>query len=147
METNLTYTYPFEVGGTLHLPDGLHESVSDDDTDVSSRVALGLLAEGDKVRVIEAGGCGAKMKPKHEGAGMFLRQGDVDPLLKPDTNTPEQVDDNSCSGLISYIHLFWIIVNKLKYDSKNTVHYVMSMIRQWKNLDNMLVNCMVFDYR
>ena len=83
METNLTY--PFEVGGTLHLPDGLHESVSDDDTDVSSRVALGLLAEGDKVGVIEAGGCGAQMKPEHEGAGMFLRQGDVDPLLKPDT--------------------------------------------------------------
>ena len=39
----------FKVSGRLNLPDGLHESVSDNNTDVRSRIAPGALAQGDKV--------------------------------------------------------------------------------------------------
>lgn len=44
-----TVSHLFEVSGRLHLPYGLHESVSDNNTDVRSRVALRAFAQGHKV--------------------------------------------------------------------------------------------------
>lgn len=68
----------------MNFPDGLHKRISDDDADVGPRVPVCLLSQGDKVRVVEAGGGGAQVELEHEGAGVFLWQGDVDPLLKPE---------------------------------------------------------------
>jgi len=70
------------VGGGLDLSNRLHESVSDNDADVRSRVSLRHLAQSDKVAVGERVGGGAKMELEHEGAGVLFGQRDVDPLLK-----------------------------------------------------------------
>lgn len=81
--------------GALHFPDGLHQSVAHYDADVGTRVALGLLAQRDEVGLVQAVGRGAQMQLKHEGAGVFLWQGDVDALLKStQTHTHTQ-----CSGV------------------------------------------------
>lgn len=73
----------FEVRGRLNLPDGLHESVSDNNTDVCPRVALRLLAQGDKVCLRQVVGGGAQVQFEHVGASVHLGQRDVDALFKP----------------------------------------------------------------
>ena len=67
----------------LNLADRLHEGVADDDADVGPGVAVGLAAQGHKVLVRQAGGGGAQVQLEHEGAGVLLRQRDVNTLLKP----------------------------------------------------------------
>lgn len=81
-------TYLFEVSRHLNLADGLHEGVPDDDADVRPGVAVRLGAQGDKVSVRQAGGGRAQVQLEHEGAGMLLRQRDVNTLLKSGT-TPQ----------------------------------------------------------
>lgn len=39
----------FEVSRRLNLPDGLHEGVSDNNTDVGSGIAIREFAQGDEV--------------------------------------------------------------------------------------------------
>lgn len=73
----------FEVRGRLNLPDGLHESVSDNNTDVCPRVALRVLAQGYKVCLGQVVGGGAQVQFEHVGASVYLGQRDVDTLFKP----------------------------------------------------------------
>lgn len=75
-------TYPFEVSCWLHLSNRLHESISDNDTDICARVSIGFLAKSSKIRLSETVGGWAQMELEHKGAGMLLGQRDVDPLLK-----------------------------------------------------------------
>lgn len=80
----------FEVSSRLNLPDGLHESVSDNNTDVGSRVAIREFAQGDKVCLREGVGSGAQVQFEHVGASVNLRQRDVNALFKP-SDQPHQV--------------------------------------------------------
>lgn len=76
--------YLFEVCCRLNLPNWLHQSVSDNNADICSRVPVCLLAQRDEVGLCEAVGGGAQVELEHEGTSMLFRQGDVDPLLKPE---------------------------------------------------------------
>lgn len=84
--------YLFEVRGWLNLPDRLHEGVPDDNTNVRPRVALCLFAQRDEVCVCQFVGGGAQMQLEHEGAGVLLRQRNVDSLFKPKTRTKDSID-------------------------------------------------------
>lgn len=77
------FCHLFEVRGRLNLPDGLHESVSDNNTDVRSRIALRAFAQGDKVCLRKVIGGGAQVQFEHVGASMDLGQRDVNALFKP----------------------------------------------------------------
>lgn len=71
--------------GCLNLPDWLHQGVPDNYTDVSSGVAICLFAQSHEIRLCQVIGGGAQMQFEHGGAGMFLRQRNVDSLFKPET--------------------------------------------------------------
>ena len=75
--------YLLEVGGGLHLADGGHERVSHEDGQVGSGVALRLAAHPLEVRVRDDVVIGAQIQPEHVYARLFVREGDVDALLKP----------------------------------------------------------------
>lgn len=70
--------------GRLDLPDRLHERVSDNDADVSARVAVRLVGELPQVGVAQAVRRVAQMKTEHLSPGRLLRQRDVDTLLESD---------------------------------------------------------------
>lgn len=75
----------FEVGGRLDLPDGLHESVPDDDADVGAGVAVCFVGELPQVGLAQAVWRVAQMETEHLGPSRLLGQRDVDTLLKSDT--------------------------------------------------------------
>ncbi|MEQ2179770.1 hypothetical protein GOODEAATRI_028563, partial [Goodea atripinnis] len=89
--------YLFKVGSRLDLPDWLHESVPNNDADVSARVAVRFARELPQVGVAQAVRRVAKMKSKHLGPGRFLRKRDVNPLLKSDA-TEDKVNWTFSSG-------------------------------------------------
>lgn len=78
-------SYLFEVSRGLHFANGLHEGVANDDTDVSTRIPVGLLPECDEIGFVEAIGGGAQVQLEHGGASGLLRKRDVDALFKPVT--------------------------------------------------------------
>lgn len=71
--------------GGLDLPDGLHESVPDDDADVRARVTVRFVGELPQVGVAQAVWGVAEMEAEHLRSGRLLWQWDVDTLLKPET--------------------------------------------------------------
>ena len=73
------------MGGRLDLPNRLHESVPDDDTDVGAGVAVRFVGELPQVSLAQATWRVAQMKTKHLSPSWLLRQRDVDTLLKSDT--------------------------------------------------------------
>ena len=78
------FCHLFEVGGGLHLPDGLHESVPHDDADVGAGVAVCFVGELPQVGLAQAVRRVAQMETEHLGPSRLLRQRDVDTLLKSD---------------------------------------------------------------
>lgn len=89
-QTHEVICHLFEVSGRLNLPDGLHESVSDNNTDVCSRIAPRAFAQGDKVCLRQVVGGGAQVQFEHGGAGVNLGQRDVNALFKP-SNQQDQI--------------------------------------------------------
>lgn len=77
----------FEVCGGLDLPDGLHESVPDDDADVRAGVTVRLVGELPQVGVAQAVRGVAQVEAEHLSSGWLLWQRDIDALLKPSTHT------------------------------------------------------------
>lgn len=84
------WSHPFEVSGGLNLPDGLHEGVSDDDANVSTRVTVRLLAQSHEVWFGETGRCAAQIQLEHESASVLFRKRNVDTFLKSKHNTEDK---------------------------------------------------------
>lgn len=70
--------------GRLDLPNGLHESIPDDDADVGTGVAFCFAGELPQVGLAQAVWCVAQMEAKHLSPSRLLWQRDVDTLLKSD---------------------------------------------------------------
>lgn len=79
----IVISYLFEVSRGLDFANGLHEGVANDDADVGTRVAVGLLPQSDEISFVEAIGGGAEVQLEHGGASGLLRERDVDALFKP----------------------------------------------------------------
>lgn len=60
------------MSGRLNLPDRLHESISDNDADVSTRVTICLLAQGHEIGFGETVRRGAQIQLEHEAASMLF---------------------------------------------------------------------------
>ena len=75
----------FEVRGGLNLPDGLHESVPDDDADVGAGVTVRFVSELPQVGLAQAVRGVAQVEAEHLRSRWLLGQRDVDALLKPST--------------------------------------------------------------
>lgn len=71
-----------EVCGRLDLPDGLHESVPDDDADVRAGEAVRFVGQLPHVGVAQAVWGVAKVEAEELSSRRLLWQGDVDTLLK-----------------------------------------------------------------
>lgn len=96
----------------LDFANRLHESISDNDADISPRVPICFLSEGYEVGLCEVVGCGTQVKLKHEWAGVLFGQRDVNSLLK------------SVEVLTVYNQLAWRSVGNFHLDSKtNTVSW------------------------
>lgn len=70
------------MGCWLDFSDRLHQSVSDNDADISSWITVCPFSQIGKVSLRETVRSAAQVKLEHEGAGVLFRQGDIDPLLK-----------------------------------------------------------------
>lgn len=74
--------YPLEVCRRLDLSNRLHESISDNDADICTRVSFCFLAKSHEIRLCEAVGGRTQVEFEHERSGMLLGQWDVNSLLK-----------------------------------------------------------------
>lgn len=87
--------YPFEVGCWLDLSYRLHESISDNYTDICTGVSSRFLAKIYKIRIGETVRGRAQMQLEHERTGMLLRQGYIDPLLKSDSDSTVSITNST----------------------------------------------------
>lgn len=78
----LKTTYSLEVCCRLDFSNRLHESISDNDADICTRVSFCFLAKSHEIRLCETVGGRTQVEFEHEGSGMLLGQRDVNSLLK-----------------------------------------------------------------
>ena len=79
-----------------YLPNGLHQSISNDDGDIGSRVSLGLLRELSVLRLSESARRSADVELEHSLSSIGFGKRNVDSLFESVVDTHQRIVVEEC---------------------------------------------------